>query len=83
MPRQILFYSGYTVDFFAAKAKLVVEVDGSQHKQTKYEKKDKVRDGYLSVKGIEVLRFNANEVVREIDSVAQRIYEIVKKRLHD
>ena len=67
----------------ALRMKLVVEVDGSQHKQTKHKKKDKVRDGYLSSKGIEVLRFNANEVVREIDSVTQRIYEIVKERLRD
>jgi very-short-patch-repair endonuclease len=34
-------------------------------------------------KGIEVLRFNASEVVREIDLLTQRIYEIVNKRLRD
>jgi len=72
----------YIVDFFAPKASLVIEVDGSQHKQVKHKKKDELRDSYLSTKGIEVLRLNANEVVREIDSVAQRIYEIVRKRLH-
>ena len=71
----------YIVDFFAPKANLVVEVDGSQHKETEHEKQDKLRDGYLTSKGIEVLRFNANEVVREIDSVTQRIYEVMKKRL--
>ena len=49
----------YIVDFFAPKAKLVVEVEGLQHKQTKHEKKDNLRDGYLSSKGIEMLRFNA------------------------
>ena len=72
----------YIVDFFAPKASLVIEVDGSQHKQVKHKKKDELRDSYLSTKGIEVLRLNANEVVREIDSVAQRIYEIFRKRLH-
>lgn len=72
----------YIVDFFAPKASLVIEVDGSQHKQVKHQKKDELRDSYLSTKGIEVLRLNANEVVREIDSIAQRIYEIVRKRLH-
>ena len=72
----------YIVDFFAPKASLVIEVDGSQHKQVKHKKKDELRDSYLSSKGIEVLRLNANEVVRKIDSVAQRIYEIVRKRLH-
>lgn len=73
----------YIVDLFAPKANLVVEVDGSQHKETEHEKQDKLRDGYLTSKGIEVLRSNANEVVREIDSVAQRTYEIVKKRLRN
>ena len=72
----------YIVDFFAPKASLVIEVDGSQHKQVKHKKKDELRDSYLSTKGIEVLRLNANEVIREIDSVAQRIYEVVRKRLH-
>ena len=71
----------YIVDFFAPKANLVVEVDGSQHKQIEHEKKDNLRDGYFSFKGIAVLRFNANDVIREIDSVTQRIYEIMKKRL--
>ena len=71
----------YIVDFFAPKAGLVVEVDGSQHKETKYERADRLRDAYLSSKGIQVLRFDANEVVRETDSVAQKIYEIVQKRL--
>ena len=71
----------YIVDFIAPKASLVVEVDGSQHKQTKHKKKDELRDSYLSSKGIEVLRLNANEVAREIDSVVQRIYEILWKRL--
>jgi len=72
----------YIVDFIAPKVSLVVEVDGSQHRQKKYIEKDKLRDAYLASKGIEVLRLNANEVLREIDSVAQRIHDIVRKRLH-
>ena len=71
----------YIVDFIAPKASLVIEVDGSQHKQTNHKKKDELRDRYMSSKGIEVLRFNANEVVRKIDSVTQRIYNIVRENL--
>jgi very-short-patch-repair endonuclease len=73
----------YILDFIASKARLVIEVDGSQHKQRKHKEKDEQRDKYLSSKGIEVLRLNANEVVKEIDSVTQRIYEIVKKKLRE
>jgi very-short-patch-repair endonuclease len=69
------------VDFSAPKANLVVKEDGLRHKRTVFEKNGKGRDGYLSTKGIEVQQLNANEVVREIDSVNQRIYETVKEKL--
>jgi very-short-patch-repair endonuclease len=67
------------VDFSAPKANLVVKEDGSQPQQTKVEKKGKSRDRYSRAKGIEGQRLNANEVVREIDTVNKRIYEIVNK----
>jgi very-short-patch-repair endonuclease len=71
----------YIVDFFSPKASLVIEVDGSQHKETNHRKKDERRDRFLSSQGVEVIRFNANDVVKEIGSVTQRIYEIVRKKL--
>jgi very-short-patch-repair endonuclease len=37
----------HIVDFFAPRAKLVVEVDGSQHKMGDHVEKDRIRDGYL------------------------------------
>ena len=70
----------WIVDFSAPKANLVVQEDGSQPKRIKLEKVSKGQEDYLSAKGIEEQRLNANEVVREIDTVARRIYEVVKKR---
>lgn len=38
----------YIVDFYAPNAKLVVEVDGSQHLQDHYLQRDEKRDRYLN-----------------------------------
>ena len=38
----------HIVDFFAPRAKLVVEVDGSQHMGEAQVQKDRIRDGYLA-----------------------------------
>ena len=69
------------VDFSAPKANLVVKEDGSRPKRTKLEKQGKRDDRYLGAKGIGSQRLKAIEVVREIDTVNQRIYEIVKEKL--
>ena len=53
----------YIVDYFAPKAKLVVEVDGSQHMQRDHATKDKQRDTYLANLGLQVLRYNNRRVL--------------------
>ena len=71
----------YIVDFYAAKVKVVLEVDGSQHMNEDHEEKDKKRDIYLKNQGLEVLRFNNLQVLQEIDAVMEVIYKIVDGRL--
>ena len=71
----------YIVDFFAAKMKLVVEVDGSQHMETNHAKKDKRRDEHLTSVGLAVLRFNSREVLTETDAVIEIIYRTMAKQL--
>ena len=63
------------MDFFAPKAKLVVEVDGSQHMQGDHATKDKRRDAYLASLGLRVLRFDSRQVLRETDAVAEAIFQ--------
>jgi very-short-patch-repair endonuclease len=72
----------YIVDFYAPKAKLIIEVDGSQHMQGRQTEKDKHRDRYLATVGLKVLRFNNREVLAEIDAVAEAIYRTVAKHLN-
>ena len=62
----------YIVDFYAPKAKLVVEVDGSQHLGLEHGPNDAVRDAYLASEGLRVLRFSNMQVLQEIDAVAGR-----------
>ena len=68
----------YIVDFYASKAKIVIEVDGSQHMNEDHEEKDRKRDMYLKDQGLEVLRFNNLQVLQEIDSVMEVIYKTVE-----
>jgi very-short-patch-repair endonuclease len=71
----------YIVDFFAPKAKLVVEVDGSQHLEKTNSVRDKQRDDYLASLGIRVLRFDSRKVLKDTDSVVDFIYRVMEKRL--
>ena len=74
---------GYIVDFYAPKAKLVIEIDGSQHMEAKHFEKDKKRDEYLNSVGIKVLRFNSREVIKETDAVIEEIFETISKHLEN
>jgi len=71
----------YIVDFYAPKAKLVVEVDGSQHLEAKHIEMDKRRDSYLTEQGLCVLRFNNLQIFQELDSVIEVIHEAIMQNL--
>ena len=67
----------YVVDFYCAKANLVIEIDGSQHYETKGEIKDKERDRYLKEMGLTVKRFSNYEVNSQFRSVCDEIYNLI------
>ena len=69
------------VDFYAPKAKIVVEVDGSQHMEEGMRQKDARRDKYLKNQNLSIFRFNNLQVLKELDSVVEVIYQEVKGRL--
>ncbi len=72
----------FIVDFFAPRARLVVEVDGSQHIVGDHVQKDRFRDGYLASLGLKVLRFNSREVLEESDAVVEVIYRMITGQLN-
>ena len=66
----------YIVDFYCEVAKLVVELDGSQHES----EIDAVRTHYLNVQGLEVVRFWDDEVLSKKDAVLESILTLLQSR---
>ncbi len=63
----------YIVDFYCHEKKLVLEIDGSQHYETKGITADRTRDAYLSEKGLTVLRYSNADVNRRFEGVCEDI----------
>ena len=73
-------FGRYIVDFFRASAKLVVELDGSQHYDPEAERRDAARDEYLHTLGLTVLRFSNADVDRYFDGVCATIDRAIRER---
>ena len=71
----------YIVDFYAPKAKIVVEVDGSQHMEREQAARDLERDAFLASQGLRVLRFDNLQVLKEIEGVMEVIALAVSESL--
>jgi len=67
----------YILDFYAPEFRLCIEADGGQHYEDKGKQGDKVREKELSRFGVEILRFNDNEILNNIEGV----FEIIQKNL--
>lgn len=72
----------YIVDFFSPKVKLIIEVDGLQHYESKQSiEKDLERTKKLESYGFTVLRFTNREVNLKFKNVCEHIYKTVEKQL--
>lgn len=71
----------FIVDFYSSKVSLVIEVDGAQHMDPDNRERDRVRSQYLRLCGLEILRFNNLQVLREIEAVMSQIYTVIEERL--
>jgi len=67
----------YIVDFYCASAKLVIEIDGSQHYEPESIKEDDSRDKYLNNLGLVVKRYANNEINKDFESVCADIYHFI------
>ena len=70
----------YIADFYSASAKLVIELDGSQHFEQESAKKDVIRTQYLEQFDLRVLRIPNNAVHDNFPGVCAYIDRIVKER---
>ena len=68
----------YTVDFYCHKAKLVIELDGSQHYSQQGTAADHGRDEYLSSLGIRVLRYSNLDIQQRFESVCEDILKHIE-----
>ena len=59
----------YIADFYSAKAKLVIELDGSQHYESEQQEKDRERTQFLEQYGLRVIRIPNNEVKSNFEGV--------------
>ena len=71
----------YIADFYSAEAKLVIELDGSQHYEDRNADKDAERTAFLEKYGLTVIRIPNNEVNRNFRGVCEHIDAAVKQSL--
>ena len=67
----------FVVDFYCAEFKLVIEVDGDSHFTNEGKDYDKSRTEILEGYGLKVMRFTNDEVLNTLESVCQRIEELI------
>ncbi|RWM30905.1 endonuclease domain-containing protein [Mesorhizobium sp.] len=68
----------YFADFVCRECQLVVEVDGSQHVDSEY---DRVRDHFMVSSGWSVLRFWNVDVLKDREAVLETILAAIEQRL--
>ncbi len=78
--RQVPF-ENYIVDFYCFQARLVVELDGSQHYEPEEMEYDQKRTVYLESLGLTVLRFSNLDIFRNFRGVCEQIDLAVKNKL--
>jgi very-short-patch-repair endonuclease len=71
---------GYIVDFVCLEAKLIIELDGSQHAEQKnYDEKRTLK---LKENGFQVIRFWNGEVLDFLEAVLEVIYSALSEQKH-
>ena len=71
----------YVLDFYCAKARLAVEVDGIGHDMGDRPQRDLRRDAWLRAQGVTVMRISASDVMRAIDDVVDAIVRTAIARI--
>ncbi len=72
----------YIVDFYCHEARLIIELDGSQHYEEKGLLKDKIRTQKIEQRDLTVIRIPNNEVNYNFSGVCEYIDWRVRESLH-
>ena len=73
--------AGYIADFYCAKAKLVIELDGKGHNAVDAQEYDAIRDNVMASLGLTVLRFSNAEVEANLPDVLVRIVDAISREV--
>ena len=73
----------YIVDFYCYRAKLIIELDGSQHYNPDAIRYDQTRTDYLQQQGYSVLRFTNSDVNQQFRAVCEMIDHAVRSHVSD
>ena len=63
----------FIADFFCKEIKLIIEIDGYTHLLEEVYKKDLIKDQRLKQLGYNVIRFQDDDVMNEIEKVREKI----------
>ena len=69
----------FIVDFYCPKAKIAIELDGSQHFEEEMIKKDKIRTEIIEKREIKVIRIANDEIWKSFREVCEYIDLLVKE----
>ena len=78
--RRQKIFGKYIVDFYIESAKIVIELDGSQHYEAMGQHIDKERDAYLKELGIRVLRYSNADVNTRFRCVCEDILNAIDEQ---
>ena len=73
----------YIADFYCHKAKLVIEIDGSQHFTKIGKSKDEFRTENLEKFGLKIIRFSNHQIDTRFRAVCNYIDETVKASIQE
>ena len=73
----------YIADFYCHTARLVIEIDGTQHYMEEGKAYDARRSAAFLEWGIEVIRFSNREIEREFKAVCEAIHKEIQRRIRD
>ena len=73
----------YIVDFYCAKLKLIIEIDGVQHYYEENEEYEKRREEFLQRAGYKLLRFYNSDVNKNLSNTEETIYWSCVERVEE
>jgi len=72
-------YEHFILDFFCVEYQLVVELDGSVHGLPDQVEYDEERTKFLNDHGLRVIRFQNEEVIKNLPNLLRRIIEVTSR----